>query len=51
MKRYKCTAGDKRGEFGDCMEVSKTGRYITYEHHKKIVDELNKQLANAKVKK
>lgn len=50
MKRYNCTVGDKRGEFGDCMELAKDGRYITYIAHKRFVDDLQRQLKMAKDK-
>lgn len=50
MKKYDCTVGDKRGEFGLCMERSKEGKFITTEDHEKVVKELENQIKNLKGK-
>tara|TARA_R110000782_G_scaffold234863_1_gene320918 strand:- start:37 stop:336 length:300 start_codon:yes stop_codon:yes gene_type:complete len=47
MKRYKCTVFDKRGEFGECMERHKEGRYVTHEASSKKIAELEKELESA----
>ncbi len=44
MKRYSCTVGDKRGEFGLCMETCDEGKFITYESHRKVVQELSEKI-------
>lgn len=40
MKRFNCTVGDKRGEFGDCMERHGEGRYVTHDSAKNLISSL-----------
>lgn len=44
ITRYNCTVGDKRGEFGDCMEKSKTGRWVTFEQHTRQINSMELQI-------
>lgn len=44
ITRYACTAGDKRGEFGDCMEKSSAGRYVTFEQHDRQMKRLHNEI-------
>lgn len=36
MKRFNCTLADKRGEFGECMEVHSAGRYVLFSDVEKL---------------
>lgn len=51
MKRYNCTVGDKRGEFGDCMEVKPDGDWVRYSKVLDVIGELQKQIDSLKRKK
>ncbi len=44
ITRYNCTVGDCRGEFGDCMEKSRTGRWVTFEQHMRQVKHLQREI-------
>lgn len=44
MKRYRCTVGDKRGAFGDCMEQDVTGKWIRLADHQKHVRALEERI-------
>ena len=48
ITRYTCTAGDRRGEFGDCMEKSTNGRWVTYEQHKRQIKHLQNEINRLK---
>lgn len=44
ITRYTCTVGDRRGEFGECMEKNKEGRWVTYEQHKRQTQHLQREI-------
>nr|DAL37519.1 MAG TPA_asm: hypothetical protein [Caudoviricetes sp.] len=48
--RYTCTVGDRRGEFGDCMEKQKNGRYVTFFQHQRQVRHLQKEIESLRNK-
>ncbi|KDE37465.1 hypothetical protein AW40_07340 [Kosakonia radicincitans UMEnt01/12] len=50
ITRYTCTAGDRRGEFGDCMEKDKNGRYVTFSQHDRQVKHLQKEIESLRKK-
>lgn len=44
ISRYRCTVGDKRGAFGDCMEKDPQGGWVRASAHKNIVAELRQRI-------
>lgn len=44
ITRYNCTVGDRRGEFGECMEKRVDGRWVTYEQHARQINHLQKEI-------
>lgn len=44
ITRYNCTVGDCRGEFGDCMEKNRSGRWVTFEQHMRQVKHLQREI-------
>lgn len=50
MKRYKCTVGDKRGAFGDCMEQDKDGDWMRVSDHNRHIQALERQIEALKAK-
>ncbi|WP_113736113.1 hypothetical protein [Aeromonas caviae] len=44
MKRFNCTLSDKRGEFGECMEVHNTGRYVLFSDVEKLQRRMQEML-------
>lgn len=44
MKRFNCTLADKRGEFGECMEVHNTGRYVLFSDVEKLQRRMQEML-------
>lgn len=45
VNRYRCTVGDKRGEFGDCMEKDPQGQWVRASAHKNTVSQLRQRIA------
>lgn len=50
ITRYNCTVGDKRGEFGDCMEKSNIGRWVTFEQHHRQMKHMERQINDLRIK-
>ncbi|HDI3132818.1 TPA: hypothetical protein PMB21_001493 [Vibrio cholerae] len=44
IKRFNCTARDKRGENGDCMEKSESGKYVLFSSHANEVKQLESKI-------
>lgn len=44
VKRFNCTVSDKRGENGDCMAKSASGKYVLYSSHSHEVKRLESQI-------
>lgn len=51
MKRYNCTVGDKRGEFGECMEKKTDGPWVRFSDVEKYIASLEKEIIRLKGKK
>lgn len=45
INRYRCTVGDKRGAFGDCMEKDPQGDWVRASAHKSTVAQLQQKIA------